>query len=158
MFKEKLRERIVQRIVKLHKIPINPFVKQVIQIDENVFVPEEDADVADKIAEIFKSVYSLGDQQRSAVYSAVLCGLRNHGEGMSFVQMVEELESIGTSYAKSVISKIRTIICLPGMRHLTGRIYGIRKERFILFRWQAMDGKYRYYLQRFYCGISGVFV
>lgn len=107
MFKEKLRERIVQRIVKLHKIPINPFVKQVIQIDENVFVPEEDADVADKIAEIFKSVYSLGDQQRSAVYSAVLCGLRNHGEGMSFVQMVEELESIGTSYAKSVISKIQ---------------------------------------------------
>lgn len=107
LFKERLGGRIVQRIVKLHKIPVNPFVKQEIQIDEDVFVPEEDADVADKMAEIFKSVYSLGDQQRSAIYSAVLNGLKSHGEGMSFVQMVEELESIGTSYAKSVISKIQ---------------------------------------------------
>lgn len=107
LFKETLGDRIQQRIVKLCKIPVNPFAKQAIQIDEDIFVPEEDADVADKIAEIFKSVYSLGDQQRSAVYSAVLNGLRSHGDNMSFMAMVEELENIGTSNAKSVISKIQ---------------------------------------------------
>ena len=83
-------------------------VKHDIQIDDDLFVPEENADVADKIAEIFKSVYSLGDQQRSAVYSAVMNGLKVHGEKMTFPAMVEELEKIGTNYAKSVITKIQT--------------------------------------------------
>ena len=108
VFKETLGDRIEQRIVKTKKIPVNPFLKHDIQIDDDLFVPEENADVADKIAEIFKSVYSLGDQQRSAVYSAVMNGLKVHGENMTFPAMVEELENIGTNYAKSVITKIQT--------------------------------------------------
>ena len=107
VFKAALGERIEQRIVKIKKIPVNPFAKHDIQIDDDIFVPEEDADVADKIAEIFKSVYSLGDQQRSAVYSAVLNGMRIHGTNMSFGAMAQELENIGTNNAKSVISKIQ---------------------------------------------------
>lgn len=105
VFKDTLGEKIVQRIIKSKKIPVNPFIKHDIQIDEDLFVPEENADVADKIAETFKSVYSLGDQQRSAVYLAVLNGLKAHGDNMSFPIMVQELENIG---AKTVISKIRT--------------------------------------------------
>ena len=107
IFKEKLGDRIKQRVVKISKIPVNPFEKNDIQIDEDIFVPEEDADVADKISEIFKAVYDLGDQQKSAIYSAVLSGLRTYGENMSFPRMVEELENIGTNYAKTVISKIQ---------------------------------------------------
>lgn len=107
IFKERLGDRIKQRIVKIAKIPVNPFEKNEIQIDEDIFVPEEDADVADKISEIFKAVYELGDQQKSAVYSAVLNGLKIHGSSMSFPVMVEELENIGTNYAKTVISKIQ---------------------------------------------------
>jgi len=108
VFKETLGERIEQRIVKAKKIPVNPFIKHDIQIDDDIFVPEENADVADKIAEIFKSVYSLGDQQRSAVYSAVLNGLKTYGDDMSFPIMVQELENIGTNYSKTVLSKIQT--------------------------------------------------
>jgi hypothetical protein len=107
-FKAALGGKIEQRIVKIKKIPVNPFAKHDIQIDDDIFVPEEDADVADKIAEIFKSVYSLGDQQRSAVYSAVLNGMRLHGSNMSFSAMVQELENNGSNYAKTVISKIQT--------------------------------------------------
>lgn len=106
-FKDALGERIKQRVVKIAKIPVNPFEKNDIQIDEDIFVPEEDADVADKISEIFKAVYDLGDQQKSAIYSAVLNGLKTYGSGMSFPLMVEELENIGTNYAKTVISKIQ---------------------------------------------------
>ena len=109
-FKETLGDRIEQRIVKAKKIPVNPFVKHDIQIDDDLFVPEENADVADKIAEIFKSVYSLGDQQRSAVYSAVLNGLKKYEDHMSFTAMAQELEELGTNYAKTVISKIQTFI------------------------------------------------
>lgn len=106
-FKDTLGDRIKQRVVKIAKIPVNPFEKNDIQIDEDIFVPEEDADVADKISEIFKAVYDLGDQQKSAIYSAVLNGLKTYGNGMSFPLMVEELENIGTNYAKTVISKIQ---------------------------------------------------
>lgn len=107
IFKNALGDKIKQRIVKISKIPVNPFEKNVIQIDDDIFVPEEDADVADKIAEIFKAVYDLGDQQKSAIYTAVLNGLKVHGNNMSFPIMVEELENIGTNYAKTVISKIQ---------------------------------------------------
>ena len=107
IFKERLGDRIQQRVVRIAKIPVNPFEKTEMQIDEDIFVPEEDADVADKISEIFKAVYDLGDQQKSAVYSAVLNGLRAHGSNMTFPLMVEELENLGTSYAKTVISKIQ---------------------------------------------------
>lgn len=106
-FKDTLGDRIKQRVVKIAKIPVNPFEKNDIQIDEDILVPEEDADVADKISEIFKAVYDLGDQQKSAIYSAVLNGLKTYESAMTFPLMVEELENIGTNYAKTVISKIQ---------------------------------------------------
>jgi hypothetical protein len=110
IFKQEMGDKIVQRIVKQQKIPVNPFAKHDIQIDDDIFVPEEDADVADKIAEIFKSVYSLGDQQRSAIYSAVLNGVKAAGETMSFTAMADELQHSDSSYAKTVMSKIQTFI------------------------------------------------
>lgn len=105
IFKEQLGDRIEQRFVRTSKIPVNPFAKHEIQLDDDLFVPEDDVDVASKIAEIFSTVYSLGDQQKSAVYSAVLTGMKKHGEFMSFAYMTEELEELGTSYAKTVLSK-----------------------------------------------------
>ena len=106
-FKQNLNSKIVQRIVKNAKIPVNPFVKNDIQIDEDTFVPEEDADVANKISEIFRNVYDLGDQQKSAVYTAVRNGLQKYGDNMSFPHMVEELDELANTYARSVISKIQ---------------------------------------------------
>lgn len=100
--------KLQQRIVKKDKIPVNPFVKGEIQIDEDITVQEENSDVADKIAETFKAVYQLGDQQRSAVYTAVMNAMKMRGENMTFQDMAAELESIGSSQAKSVLSKIQT--------------------------------------------------
>lgn len=110
IFKNALRTKIQQRVIRLSKIPVSPFAKHEIQIDEDLFVPEDDVDIASKIAEIFSTVYSFGDQQKSAVYSAVLNGIKKHGELMSFSAMNEELEEIGSSYAKTVISKIQAFI------------------------------------------------
>ncbi len=107
IFKEKLDNRVQQRVTRISKIPVNPFTKHEIQIDDDLLVPENDVDVASKIAEIFSTVYSLGDQQKSAVYSAVLNGIKKHGELMSFAYMTEELEELGSNYAKTVLSKIQ---------------------------------------------------
>lgn len=110
VFKQELADKIEQRVVKAVKIPINPFKKGDIQIDEDIFVPEEDIDVASKIAEIMTSVYKFGDQQKSAVYSAVLNGLRTYGDNMSFQHLASELESLDNNYSKTVLSKIQPFI------------------------------------------------
>ena len=110
VFKNSLADRIEQRIVKTAKIPINPFKKGEIQIDDDIYVPEEDIDVASKIAEIMSTVYKFGDQQKSAIYSAVLNGLKTYGESMNFQHMASELASSETNYAKTVLSKIQPFI------------------------------------------------
>lgn len=110
IFRQELSDRIEQRIVKTVKIPINPFKKGDIQIDEDIFVPEEDIDIASKIAEIMTSVYDFGDQQKSSIYSATLNGLRKYGDSMNFQKLALELESLGTNYSKTVLSKIQPFI------------------------------------------------
>jgi hypothetical protein len=55
IFKDQLGPKIVQRFVRKDKIPVNPFKKQLIQMDEDFSYPEEDADVARKVADVFKS-------------------------------------------------------------------------------------------------------
>lgn len=107
IFKKALGDKIQQRIIRVAKIPVNPFGKHEIQLDKDFYVPENDVDIASKIAEIFATVYSMGDQQKSAVYSAVLAGIKIHGEKMNFRSMVDELYNIDTNYAKTVISKIQ---------------------------------------------------
>lgn len=104
IFKDTLGDKIKQRIIRNDKMPVNPFGKHEIQIDEDLFVPENNVDIASKIAEIFATVYKFGDQQRSAVYSAVLSGLEKHGDDMNFKHMINELKEAN---AQSVISKIR---------------------------------------------------
>ena len=108
VFMKVLGSRIEQRFVRKDKIPVNPFKKQLIRMDEDFSYPEEDADVARKIADIFKSVYkTFGDQQFACMYDAILNGLRAHGEKMDFNKMVSELEAMGNARANTVLSKLR---------------------------------------------------
>ena len=108
IFKDQLGSKIVQRFVRKDKIPVNPFKKQLIQMDEDFSYPEEDADVARKVADVFKSVYkTFGDQQFACMYDAILSGLQVHGDNMNFDVMVSELENIDSARANSVLSKLR---------------------------------------------------
>ena len=109
IFKERLGERIHQRIVRLDKIPINPFQRHEIEIEETL-LPETDVDIASKIAETVSSVYSMGDQQKNTVYTATLSGLKKYGEGMSFKHLAEEMEAMDSSYAKTALSRIQQFI------------------------------------------------
>lgn len=111
-FKSALGKKIQQRVVRQHKLPVNPFQKHDIKIDEDLYIPEDDTDIATKIANIFQKVYAFGDQQKSTIYTAIMNGLNKHGDQMSFAHMAEELEAIGNKTAESVLSKIRPFIDL----------------------------------------------
>lgn len=109
-FSARLDGKIRQRIVRAERIPINPFKRQEVDLGDGMYYPESDVDIAGRIAETIASVYSMGDQQKSAVYTASLEGLRKYGESMSFRHLATELEDIGSSYSKTALSKIRQFI------------------------------------------------
>lgn len=109
IFKERLGDKIRQRIVRIEKIPINPFKRHEIAI-EDTLLPETDIDIASKIAETVSSVYSMGDQQKNTVYTATLSGLKKYGEDMSFKHLAEEMADIDSSYARTALSRIQQFI------------------------------------------------
>lgn len=110
LFKETLGDKINQRIVKISKIPINPFIRGNIVIDEGLSVPEGNNDVANRIKSALNNVYRFGDQQQSVIYQAVLDGMKAYGENMSFVHLRDILSDMDSKYADSVVNKITPFI------------------------------------------------
>lgn len=108
VFLNKMGGRVMQRVVYIEGIPVNPFKKGIVRVGSKDY-PEKDVSVANRIAEIFKNVYSFGSQQTSAIYTAVMNALGSCGEHMTFRDMAEELENLK---ADTVLSKIRPFIDL----------------------------------------------
>ena len=109
IFRNFLGERLKQKIVMFEKFDINPFKRQKISIS-GFTKDEEDIDIARRIAETFKSVYSLGDQQFSNLYTATRNGLEKFGDKMDFSILAQELEELGTKEAKTTLSKIQVFL------------------------------------------------
>lgn len=106
-FVERMGNRIKQHIVYHTGVPINPFKRQDIEV-AGMNLPEKSADVAARIANIFKHVYGFGDQQFSAIFEAARKGLDQYGEQMSMIRFQEKLEEekAYNKTAQSVISKM----------------------------------------------------
>ncbi|HZG86237.1 DNA phosphorothioation-dependent restriction protein DptH [Paenibacillus sp.] len=109
-FIEHLGPKLIQRVVFNDKFPMNPFRKNIRNIG-GITLPEGDTDVAERVRSIFASVYkSLGIQQLNAIYDAVLRGLSQYGDQFTLQQLRQELESDGSTYAKTALSQIRPFI------------------------------------------------
>lgn len=108
IFVKQMGENIEQRVVYVEGIPINPFKKGFIKVGGKDY-PEKDVSVANRIAESFKKVYSLGPQQTNQIYSAVMGGMKSHPDDMTFSIMVEELEE---TKAETLMGRIRPFIDL----------------------------------------------
>lgn len=106
-FVNRMGDMIKQHIIYYTGVPINPFKRQEIEV-AGMSMPEKSADVAARIANIFKHVYGFGDQQFSAIFEAARKGLDKYGEQMNmklFQQMLEE-EKVNNKTAQSVLSKM----------------------------------------------------
>lgn len=108
VFLNRMGDRVKQRVVYIEGIPVNPFKKGIVRVGGKDY-PEKNVSVANRIAEIFKNVYSFGSQQTSSIYSAVMSALDSCGEHMTFKDMATELEN---EKADTVLSKIRPFIDL----------------------------------------------
>ena len=101
-FIEYMGNNIQQRVVYVEGISVNPFKRGSIKA-AGKFFKEKDTSIAQRIAEIFKNVYSFGDQQASSVYQAVMTCLKNYDENMTLRQMDEELDNLKASTVRSKI-------------------------------------------------------
>lgn len=105
-FKNKIGNKLKQRIVKIEKVPVNPF-KIFEQDIAGTILPETSVDVANRLKSIFSHVYKFGDQQESAIYEAVKTGIDKYGEQMSMDLFIKELSNVKNKSVDSVISKIK---------------------------------------------------
>ena len=104
-----------QHVVKQTKVPINPFRRQQDMLGDGPIM-EEPMDTAQRVAGVFSEVYELGDQQKSAIYSAVKRGIEQYGDAMSLGHLAELLMECAegglalSSAVNSVISKLQPFV------------------------------------------------
>jgi len=109
-FKEQLGDNLEQFLVARDKFPINPFKRNQKELDEDVYINEDDIDIAERIKGVFSSVFKdLGIQQQNAIYEAVLRGLDKYGDSMNLELMLEELDG-ESGPAKTARSQIKPLI------------------------------------------------
>ena len=104
-----LGDKFEERYVKFEKFPINPFKRGKMFYGGREFV-EPDMDVANRIADSFMNVYKFGDQQRSAIYSAVIEGIKERGDSMTLETLKSKLEESTNKTASTVISKMLSLV------------------------------------------------
>ena len=109
-FKEALGDDLKQHLVVKDKFPLNPFRKYEKEIDDDIFIEEDNVDVASRFRSIIESVYPMGIQQLNCVYSAVLRGLEKYGDTMNLNDFEEELKIQGTTQAFSALSQLQFFI------------------------------------------------
>lgn len=110
-FKEKLQDNIEQFLVAKDKFPVNPFKRNQKELDEGIYIDEDNTDVAERIKSVFSAVYKdLGIQQQNAIYEAVMRGLDKYGEGMNLNYLLAELEEDTSGPAKTARSQIKPFI------------------------------------------------
>ena len=112
VFRQALGDKIEQRIVKIKKIPINPFARGSITLMEGVVLPEDNVDIANKIANVLTAAYKFGEQQRATVYTAIMNGLQTYDDQMNFEHLYELIGQENNNYAESVLNEMRPFIDL----------------------------------------------
>lgn len=106
-FLDKMGDKVKQHVIYYTGVPVNPFKRQEIEV-AGMSMLEKSADVAARIANIFKHVYDFGDQQFSAIFEAARKGMEKYGDKMNmqlFQEMLEE-EKRNNKTAQSVLSKM----------------------------------------------------
>ncbi len=104
-----------QHIIRREPLTVNPFRRQCDFIDD-IQLEEDPSMIAQRVSGVFAEVYQLGNQQKSALYSAIREGVTQKGNDFHMGDLMLELEDIRSeggptaSSAASVISKIQPFV------------------------------------------------
>lgn len=113
VIKEALKPQ--QHIVRREPLPINPF-RQQCDVIEGFEIPEDPATTAQRVSGVFAEIYQLGDQQKSALYTAIRDGVDESGDKFNLAALMQRLQIISNSggptasSAASAITKIQPFV------------------------------------------------
>jgi len=105
----------LQHVVRNEPLKINPFRKQSYIIDD-LELFDRATNVAERVRGVFSSVYSLGDQQKAALYEAITAGVNTFGDNFTLERLVDGLESLqagggpNAGPAATVLNKMRPFV------------------------------------------------
>lgn len=105
-FKESLGDKLEQHLVYSNKFPLNPFKRNLIELDDDEYAPENDVLIASRFKSVVNSVYKLGHQQSNTIYNAVLKCLEKYGEEMDLSNLKEELLEDDSPYSPGVLNNL----------------------------------------------------
>ena len=108
-FKDALGDKIEQHLVFINKFPLNPFKRNLIELDDEYY-PESNVSVAGRFKSVVNSVYNFGDQQLNTIYNAVLRGLDKYDDDMDLSILKDELIGEDTGIANSVLNKLSELL------------------------------------------------
>lgn len=108
-FTVSLGDKIEQHLVLVNKFPLNPFKRNLIELDDEYY-PENNVSVAGRFKSVVNSVYNFGDQQLNTIYNAVLRGLNKYGENMDLTKLKDELLSDDSNTSVSVLNKLSELL------------------------------------------------
>jgi DNA phosphorothioation-dependent restriction protein DptH len=104
-----------QHIIRREPLPINPF-RQQCDVIEGFELPEDPATTAQRVSGVFAEIYQLGDQQKSALYTAIRDGVNEYGDSLNLAALMQRLRVISNNggptaaSAASVITKIQPFV------------------------------------------------
>ncbi len=101
----------IQHIVRKDPLPINPFRRQV-DIFGDISLPEDPSNTAQRVSGVFSEVYEFGDQQKSALYTAIKRGIEKYGDEMTLLSLIEELKEMTDENPSSItaVSKMQPFV------------------------------------------------
>ena len=109
-FKESLDSKINQYFVVKENFPLNPFKRNNIMIDEDIFIEEDNSTIASRFKSIINSVYGLGIQQSNTLYQTVLDCLDKYGDNLDLNILKEELLNDESNTAQAVLNKLNELL------------------------------------------------
>ena len=110
-FKEYLGDRLQQFFVCKDKFPLNPFKRGTKELDDDIYMEEDDVDIAERFKSIIGAVYKdLGVQQLNAIYQSVISGLQKYDGKLNLRAFSNELEELNSSYAQTAHSQLSLLI------------------------------------------------
>ncbi len=109
-FKESLGDKIKQYFVVKENFPLNPFKRNTIMIDEDIFIEEDNSTIASRFKSIINSVYGLGIQQSNTLYQTVLDCLDKYDDNLDMNILKEELMNDESNTAQAVLNKLNELL------------------------------------------------
>ncbi|ADC46175.1 dnd system-associated protein 2 [Methanobrevibacter ruminantium M1] len=109
-FKDSLGDKISQYFVVKENFPINPFKRNTIMIDKDIFIEEDNSTIASRFKSIINSVYGLGIQQSNTLYQTVLDCLDKYDDNFDLNILKEEILKDESNSAQTVLNKLNELL------------------------------------------------